>query len=368
MVEKVKVMFLSFFLIFGLFVIEVVCPQQVEATGGAFPYTKHGGGLDEGEGNEGVNRSYDSSDGVFDLGSNSVSAYSAYDSAECNHCHEIHASFGGSEPAPSDSGPHPFMTFKDAQTTKTVADFFLYCHDQFNFTATTESAVGDPPAGFGYHGVFQNGSDEVFKNSSHYTSDGFLWPEPGRSSTSGYTEPNSTTIHPRKTRTTAKGTCLNCHTPHGILGSSSTVYDSDAVPASIQAKPSTHPISGETLSGDITKAYLIPRKKIAWEEGLCENCHDSSGSADNSPNPPNIQDEIDKRTKYASGELSTQPSGTGSGHPVDYVGFAGQHSTKEAVEVSVKHVECYDCHNPHAVKAPTGTLGDGDGGRITGVK
>ncbi|MBI5235024.1 MAG: hypothetical protein HY886_02115, partial [Deltaproteobacteria bacterium] len=68
-----------------------------------------------------------------------------------------------------------------------------------------------------------------------------------------------------------------------------------------------------------------------------------------------IQTEINKRT-------------TGSGHPVDDTALAGRHATGETIPISSKHVECYDCHNPHAVKAPTGVPGDGDGGRIAGMK
>jgi hypothetical protein len=96
--------------------------------------------------------------------------------------------------------------------------------------------------------------------------------------------------------------------------------------------------------------YLIPRQLIAWEETLCERCHDASG-----PATKNIQDEINKRI-------------TGSGHPTDDTALAGRHVASESLPITSKHVECYDCHNPHAVKAGTNTPGDGDGGRVKGMK
>ncbi|MFQ5900142.1 MAG: hypothetical protein ACE5IH_01135 [Thermodesulfobacteriota bacterium] len=332
--------------------------KKVEATGGAFTNTKMGGAnVDSATGwGGGVNRSTNDA-GQWSLGSNAVPDYSAYMSGECTHCHEPHESFGESEPGPVEAGgPHKYLTFQDSQADQNGSDFCLYCHDQFNFNAIT--GVGDPPQGFGFHGVFQNGFSNIFKNSSHYLSNNFLWPGPSRA---GYTEP-SPTIHPRRTRSSARGTCLNCHTPHGIMGKTGTVYDYDAVPENIQTKPTNHPQTGVPLSGDITTAYLIPRQKVAWEEALCENCHDASGSAAGSV--PNIQSEIDKRVSSPCGNSL----GCGSGHPVDVTAYAGQHSTGESVEVTVRHVECYDCHNPHGVKAPTGFKGDGDGGRMTGAK
>ena len=352
MICKRKSIFIFLLIAFNIYIAALVFTQIVEATGGAFTSTKMGGNDLDSEGiTMGVNRSTNS--GVLSLGGNAVPAYSVYSSGECNHCHELHGSFGGSEPDPVDSGPHPYMTFKNAQIDMDGADFCLYCHDQFDFTSinSSDSGLGDPPAGFGSLGVFQNGSGDIFKNSSHGTKAGFLWPKP-------IADPNPT-IHPRKERSTGKRTCLNCHTPHGILKSG---LDVAAVPDNVQAKPANHPDTLRALVGDIIVPYLIPRNKIAWEEALCENCHDSSGSAGGDTSPPDIQTEINKRDMPACGG-----SGCGSGHPVDRTAYSGQHSTKEPVENLERHVECYDCHNPHAVRNPA-DFSSGDAGRIKGTK
>ena len=55
----------------------------------------------------------DSNNGVNDRAT-------GYIKGNCGHCHEQHASVGGSEPDPDDSGPSPFTLFtKNFDTTTT---------------------------------------------------------------------------------------------------------------------------------------------------------------------------------------------------------------------------------------------------------
>jgi hypothetical protein len=51
----------------------------------------------------------------------------------------------------------------------------------------------------------------------------------------------------------------------------------------------------------------------------------------------NIKTEIEKRSLLG-----------GSGHPVNDTALAGRHFVGEPLPITKKHVECYDCHNPHA--------------------
>ena len=78
-----------------------------------------------------------------------------------------------------------------------------------------------------------------------------------------------------------------------------------------------------------------------------------------------IYKEYTDRNKQRYPSPSASPA---SGHPIDDTALAGRHVASEAIPITTKHVECYDCHNPHAVKAPTGVLGDRDGGRVQGMK
>ena len=343
-----------FLLIVFLFLLCI--PTYIYATGGAFPFTKHGGGTTDAETPcaGGVNRGLGA-----DYGGNCTTAATAnayhsgnsdagtYMSGECAHCHEPHAMFGTTEPAPSgvgDAGPDPYLVFKEYGTSTNYAYLCWYCHENISNINLSSS-----PLTMGRWSFYQGQS--VYALSSHYLSPQFYWP-----GTAGGGDP--VTIWPRQARSSSGGnvgSCLNCHTPHGIKSSgASTAFDTTS-PDGTGGVPTDRQIVNCVIppcNPSVTSDYMIPRQLISWEENLCERCHDAGG-----PSTKNIQDEINKR--YLPG---------GSGHPVDDTTLAGRHVASEAIPITTKHVECYDCHNPHAAKSPTGALGDGDGGRVKGMK
>ena len=326
------------FYIAGILFICLLIGQEVGATGGAFNSTKHGGGTTDGvaphsAGNgSGVDRSvnpnYDTVTSYNDL---SLEA-GKYKPGDCSQCHEPHASFGESEPPPNDSGPHPYLALNDYGSSTNYSNLCWYCHQYFSNINGTGS-----PATMGKFRFYQG--QNIYQDSSHYIDIGnnMFWPGDGTGSP----------IWPRKSRQFLaagnRGSCVNCHTPHGIKATSSaSAYDTTAVPASRQT-------TATNLS--VSEDYLIPRQLIAWEEALCEGCHSALGPA------IDIESEINKR------HLS------GSGHPIDDTSLAGRHFAGENTLVTTnKHVECYDCHNPHAVKTPSGIRGDGNAGRVEGMK
>jgi len=240
------------------------------ATGGAYTRTKHGDTI------SGVDRS-----GID-------SNYNNYNKGECAHCHEPHASFGGSEPAPVTGAANDYLIF-----SVNTNGLCWTCHETFQ--------LGSNPVGWGFYGFYQG--ETIYLNSSHGNSavnQNMEWP--------GLTGSQDDPIWPREVNRSLpgnqEGLCLNCHTPHGISGR----YDTGAVPV-----------------GAGTQDGLIPHQLIAREEALCENCHDGNPAA-------NIQSEIEK----------------GSSHTVDDTSLAAVHTVNEALPVTSRHVECYDCHNPHA--------------------
>ena len=321
------------------FLLLLCFPAYIYATGGAFPYTKHGGGTTDGltPCAGGVNRGLGADYGG-DCATNPEAG--TYKSGECAHCHEPHSSFGEAEPPPSsgaDAGPDPYLLMKEYGTATNYANLCWYCHNNIGNINGSGS-----PSGMGRWSFYQG--EGVYGSSSHDDSASFYWP-----GTTG----DPVSIWPRQTRQSLPsgnlGSCLNCHTPHGIRETAGSAFDTGAVPTS----PTNRHLAANNLS--VSTDYLIPRQLIAWEEGLCENCHDGS------PASTNIQAEIDKRSPSPSAAAK-------SGHPVDDTAFAGSHVASEAIPVTTKHVECYDCHNPHAAKAPTGALNDGDGGRVKGMK
>lgn len=299
--------------------------HDANATGGAFPYTKHGGGTTDGvtpydRGNgPGVDRAVNT-----DYVTHYNSEAGKYKGGECTQCHEPHASFGGLEAPPStggDAGPDAYLALKDYGSTTNYANLCWYCHENFSNINSSGS-----PLRMGRWSFYQGMT--TYMASSHYSppAGSFYWPGDGSASP----------IWPRKNRSGLPngnmGSCLNCHTPHGIKSAdAASAYDTTSpdgtggVPASMQT------VASGNLS--VNADYLIPRQLIAWEETLCERCHDASG-----PSSKNIQDEINKRV-------------TGSGHSVDDTTLAGKHVASESLPITTKHVECYDCHNPHAVSS-----------------
>lgn len=103
--------------------------------------------------------------------------------------------------------------------------------------------------------------------------------------------------------TVAANACENCHRPHSAPG----------------------------------RSYLM---HAAAEENVCYVCHNGNVAA------KNIQAEAAKLSRHSVASST------------------GTHAPGEAAVVSAMHVECADCHNPHASKAGAGT----PVGALTGVR
>jgi len=307
----VPVLVLGFLYVFSATIMD----NNAGATNDAFQYTKHGGGTVDGMPFSGVDRGVNP-DYIY---YNDASEAGQYAAGECTMCHEPHASFGGVEPEPSvgsiedsDGGPNPYLGLAGAEQ-----NFCWYCHENINF---------DPLywGGTGFWKFYQGRA--VYEASSHFISNNMKSPGYGASQPWPRTD---------RTNNILSGHCLNCHTPHGVMETAGSEYDTTAVPT-----------SGTNLhlaanNPSVSQDYLIPRQLIAWEEALCQNCHDADG-----PAAANVKDALAKRF-----------SG-GSGHPVQDTTLAGRHVASEGVLNTNRHVECYDCHNPHAA------TGDGSGGTI----
>ncbi|HHL39999.1 MAG TPA: hypothetical protein ENJ37_05790 [Deltaproteobacteria bacterium] len=283
------------------------------ATGGAFKDTKHGGGTVDGIDFQGVDRSVNPDYGSYynDL----TGEGGRYKPGECVHCHEVHASFGESEPPPAsgsvwdpDGGPNPYLGLAGADQ-----NFCFYCHESINF----DPVFG---GGTGYWRFFQGKAR--YLESGHYNST--VMKNPGYGVGSPW---------PRTDRTgnLLSGHCLQCHTPHGLRGS----YDTGTAPSTSNLYVSSTVDNG-----------LLPRQLIAREEALCLNCHDGS------PASKDVKTWIDK------------PLAGAYGHPVRKDSYYGRHDLASESPILLAegwldnnpHTECTDCHNPHvAGKGPGDT-------------
>jgi len=363
---KARTILFALLFAFDLFIAGCLFTEIIEATGGAFPNTKMGAtgpGVNATEFG-GARRKK----AVGETATDYVYPIEVYGRGECTQCHEPHASFGGQEPYPnnatgaatpayfgslapygtSDSaifeGPDPYLLFADNN-----AVLCWTCHETFVLTQTgsSVSAGGALPQGYSSFGFYQG--KPIYEASTHgdpALNTNMVWPSIAGAD-----------IHPRRSRlpfdsvTAQKGYCLNCHTPHGIIHPTGGNYDTTAVPVADQLA-----VNNQSVTTD----GLIPRQLIAWEEALCFNCHDASGSATGAGLVDDIRDEIEKRSVDGN-----------SGHPVDDITLAGEHHVGEELPILRKHVECYDCHNPHTDKPPTvgaAALGDGNAARIEGMR
>jgi predicted CXXCH cytochrome family protein len=111
--------------------------------------------------------------------------------------------------------------------------------------------------------------------------------------------------------TVAANACENCHQPHSAAG----------------------------------KKWLL---NTASEEGTCFNCHNGNVAA------KNVNAEFLKSSRH------------------DVAATTGTHDPAETAVVASRHVECTDCHNPHATKdtgaAPPGSLTGVRGITMAGVE
>ena len=103
--------------------------------------------------------------------------------------------------------------------------------------------------------------------------------------------------------TVAANACENCHQPHSAAG----------------------------------RKWIL---NTATEEGTCFNCHNGNVAT------KNIQTELNKASTHAVAATT------------------GIHDPAETAIIAARHVECTDCHNPHATKA----TGAAPPGALTGVR
>ncbi len=252
-------------------------------------------------------------------------------------------------------GPNPYLVLSDNNPNAC-----WFCHENL----ANIGGSGSPP-GYGRFSFYQGKTN--YQSSSHYNSTSFYWP--GKIG-------DPVTIWPRRSRQNMPsdnlGSCLNCHTPHGIKGSATAVFDDSAA-----ATNTYHEGLSATKQAGLSVPYLIPRQLIAFEEALCLTCHDADG-----PSTKNIKSEIVKLLP-ASG---AGPYGEGgSGHPVfdtnqqgifnnSTADFGGRHNLANeenptagswnSYANNTRHVECTDCHNPHV--AQSGTMSRRSGENATG--
>jgi len=164
--------------------------------------------------------------------------------------------------------------------------------------------------------------------------------------------------------------CTSCHNPHkndfGQFLVKSNIQGALCVTChkKNQWTQSSHKTSTATWNG----TGVDPWPNTEWvtvADNACQNCHQPH-SAGNGERLLNYPAEEDNCTACHNGHVA-QKNVWGefnklSRHPITMT--SGIHDAAEPAVVNARHVECVDCHNPHAANSSTGTLP----GALNGVR
>ncbi len=153
--------------------------------------------------------------------------------------------------------------------------------------------------------------------------------------------------------------CTSCHDPHKNLYTDFLVASSqysnlcNACHQQTSWATSSHNTSTRTWNNISPNPWTTtPWTTVA--ENACENCH----SPHNAGEPKRLlkyQTEEDNCLVCHNGNVATKniQAELTKTYKHNVFGYTGTHDPTEATAVSTRHVECVDCHNPHAAKALT---------------
>ncbi|MEW6328189.1 MAG: cytochrome c3 family protein [Thermodesulfobacteriota bacterium] len=186
----------------------------------------------------------------------SRSSTSGYTKGNCGHCHEMHASIEGSEPAPAGGSPSKFTLFYTNHASQTD-NFCFKCHD--NTITVAATAIMNRSYSFRASGWTSDTLNDVLEAFSN---------PPSISSHS--LDDIKTFITGRWGYTADSNPCCACHNPHAVQGdpaNSGSTAKSAATRGYPVSRPSQHaPLStwglwgdgaGEKMS-DYTASYQAP--------------------------------------------------------------------------------------------------------------
>jgi hypothetical protein len=164
---------------------------------------------------------------------------SGYTKGNCGHCHEMHASTDGGEPAPAGGSPSKFTLFYTNHTSQTD-NFCFKCHD--NTSAVAAAAIMNRSYSYragGWADDILNDILEAFTTGGPTTI------------LSVHNLDNIRTFITGKWGYTADSNpCCACHNPHAVQGdpANSVLYGSSAKSSLTRGYPVSRPSQHATLS------------------------------------------------------------------------------------------------------------------------
>ena len=249
-----------------------------------------------------------------------------YAKGNCAHCHEQHASVGGSEPTPT-GGPDEYLLFQD------------YKDDSYNSFCTDKC----------HRAVGSWGGDDIAsqysKASTHPTTGTHT---PGESIPSDFG--------------TRHGYCIDCHNPHVAKKIDRTV-GSNLVSGGPLLKVSGVSVENSTAWNNPSYTFIPAGTGIEKEYELCFKCHSSWPS----PYPPTGADNAKQfnpaNKSYHPVEDAMNVAGTGSAGLLFNWQVKAEWYTAAGTG---KTMYCSDCHGSETSGDPVGPHGSTKGTILKG--
>ncbi|NVO19315.1 MAG: hypothetical protein HXX13_06415 [Bacteroidetes bacterium] len=184
---------------------------------------------------------------------------------------------------------------------------------------------------------------------------------------------NPSTIPPPVTLKSGKVQCTSCHDPHKNINADFlwvTSQNSNLCNSCHQRTywtTSSHNTSIKTWNGTAPNPWpYTPWTTVA--QNACENCHNPHNSGGNKM-LLQYQTEENNCLNCHNGNVATKNISAqfAKAYKHNISGYLDVHDANEAAQVTTMHVECVDCHNPHAAKNLAATAPSVNG-FLTGVK
>jgi len=288
----------------------------------------------------------DSSYGV----NRTATANSGYAQGNCAHCHEMHASIGGSEPAPAGGSASSFCLFADNfNTSKTTGpyiqadDFCFYCHCYTDSTILQTSNFTNYDYSHTFAGYTTSTPASIFAAFNQTGSYHNLYDiqDFAKTNFSSFFKPDS-------------NPCVACHNPHLVKRNKEHVTDPTYTAIS---RPSAHgelwgDSTGELMS-NYTASYQAPYyySSTSFEPGgtatyngstmpdyvsFCTDCHNASNVIHSNELGRNLRTIDWDNEKHGKGPADVSIC-------IDPP-YASSYCTSSGLG---KVLSCLDCHEPH---------------------
>jgi hypothetical protein len=154
---------------------------------------------------------------TYGVNRNSISAF-GYPRGHCSHCHEQHASIGGSEPQPT-GGPDQFLLFSDSYTSQTD-NFCIKCHTETGSYQT--GGLVNRSYSYRAGGYSSDSLNDILEAFS------FCYSGCSSPSSSSHNLDNiKSFINGKWNYTSDSNPCNACHNPHAAIGDPANAPNSD---------------------------------------------------------------------------------------------------------------------------------------------